>query len=213
MTFREAKAEIESSAIVIRLNVASGFKTFLRAIQSEHVVVEMQRMMTSKYVQGQVLARIGELSRLRVDRRYENPWDTALAVYLWLIKSADRNLSALSAEIVAQAPQCWWAHKLAHQLLSEREIRIESTAQAYSWTAQPVPGSGVLARDTDSAEIALDTALVSAPFAGAVQIHSVRIAGNLPQCEGIEALGALSSLAGTQSGPIVAANQELALAA
>lgn len=93
MTFNEAQMEIESGAMITRLNVASGLKMFLRGIQGEAAVQDLRSMLAARDIQEQVLSRLIQLSRQRIDKRYENPWDTTLTVYLWAISSVNQALS------------------------------------------------------------------------------------------------------------------------
>lgn len=92
MTFNEAQMEIESGAMITRLNVASGLKMFLRGIQGEAAVQDLRSMLAARDIQEQVLSRLIQLSRQRIDKRYENPWDTTLTVYLWAISSVNQAL-------------------------------------------------------------------------------------------------------------------------
>jgi hypothetical protein len=55
-----------------------------------------------------------------VDGGYENPWDTALAAYLWALEEADHSLAVVVAEAVIACPCCWWSRKLAKNVRSIR---------------------------------------------------------------------------------------------
>jgi len=119
MNIDEAIAEIESTSMVARLGVASDFRTFVAGIKLEPAVHFLYESMHDPKPVGRVLSRISALSRRHADCRYENPWDTALAVYLWMVAHRDRERAKLAAAIVSQAPQCWWATKLSRKLLEE----------------------------------------------------------------------------------------------
>jgi hypothetical protein len=121
MIIREAMQEIESHEFAARLNVASDFRTFIQAAKSQEAVLTLWQELDSPEKCQQVLYRVFELSRQRVDPRYENPWDTALAVYVWLISSKDLDLARMAAEVAAQAPQCWWATKISRHILLEEQ--------------------------------------------------------------------------------------------
>lgn len=210
MTFDEAQREIESSPMVIRLNVVSGLKTFLLAMQSENAVCDLRQMLGSKEKQELVLSRLVELSRQRIDRRYENPWDTALAIYLWLLSSAQKDLLALAAEIVAQAPQCWWAKKLSDQLLRERETQTKSSVQAFTVPSQPLLVSYSVIPDMAFALFPLETGLMSGTFNSPLQIHMPHFPPSLSRADNIIIhSGDAHQISYTNT----AANQELAEAA
>jgi len=86
-------------------------------------------MLTSGEAHEEVLGRIHGLSRLAVDRRYENPNDTALAVLLWLTMFAAPDYVQIVADVVDRAPQCWYAKKLANRILTPPPV-----ASANVWT-------------------------------------------------------------------------------
>lgn len=183
MLFKEIQVEIESPSMITRLNVASGLKTFLRGIQAEPTVQELRAKLATKETQEKVLSRLIELSRQRIDRQYENPWDTALTIYLWTISSVDHTLSILAAEIVSQAPQCWWAQKLATQLLSEKQTLTVSSIQPFNITTQAMAVSYLTVQATSSSLISLDNAVLSAPASRPVRIHMPNLSGCVSQSE------------------------------
>jgi hypothetical protein len=205
MTFREAQAEIESHSMATRLNVASGLKPFLQSIQTEHAVQELCKTLSSKEIQEKTFLRLVELSRQCIDREYENPWDTALAIYLWSISSVSYTLSVLAAEIVRQAPQCWWAQKLCKQLLSEKQTVTVSSATPFSLTPQHKDITYTSVHSVHSTQITLDSTVLIASLGLPMRIHMPTISGSASQnaVEGNNAWRQSSS----------AANQELAAAA
>lgn len=209
MNFQEAQREIESSSMATRLNVASGLKTFLRAIQGERAVCELRQMLIVKEMQEQVLSRLIELSRQRIDRRYENPWDTALTIYLWLISLVDQNLLDLAANIVAQAPQCWWAQKLSSQLLREREMQAKSSVLAHSITSQLPAVSFLAIPETAFALFSLDTVSMFSSLDRPIRIHMPNFSRSLSQAESI----VISSESPSQSYTNTAGDQTLSEAA
>jgi hypothetical protein len=52
-----------------------------------------------------------------VDPRYENQWDVALAVYLWLLATENPRYALPVAYSVIVTPQCWWARQLARKIV------------------------------------------------------------------------------------------------
>ena len=69
-----------------------------------------------------VLEQIQSLALLEVDRRYQNPNDTALGVFLLLAMLIDSDYRQITAELVDRAPQCWYAKKLARRILDPPPI-------------------------------------------------------------------------------------------
>ena len=124
MNVNEVLKEIEGHQFAARLNVASDIGTFCKAARREEVVRKLFRGLASSGVRWRVLLRTHELARQRIDLRYENPWDTAFAVYLWLMSVKDRQLAEMMAGAVSQAPQCWWAARMAREVLLEMWMRM-----------------------------------------------------------------------------------------
>jgi hypothetical protein len=126
MTFTEAMREIESHEFAARLNVASNFRTFLRAARQQRAVRILLNELDSPEKHQEVFFRVFELSRQQVDLRYENQWDTALAIYVWLISLKDPGLAKAAASVTTRAPQCWWAAKISRHILLEEQIRSDA---------------------------------------------------------------------------------------
>lgn len=127
MTFQEAMREIESHEFAARLNLASDFRTFLKIARDQKptqalvgLLFEKQRQKVWLYHQ-ELVYRIFELSQQKVDPRYENPWDTAFAVYIWAINLIDWDLSKLVAERISRIANCWWAQKISRHILLEQQ--------------------------------------------------------------------------------------------
>jgi hypothetical protein len=122
MKFNEARKHIESHDFAANINVASDFKTFLLATYNQKAVKIVLKDLYSQELRTKIFYRILELSHQQFDKRYENPWDIPLAVYLWLLSNYNDELTKIGANIVTQIPQCWWASKVARYiLLKERE--------------------------------------------------------------------------------------------
>ena len=111
--------EIISNEFSVKLNIASSTKGFFDAAKEEPVIISMSRTMKeSVKAQEEVFNMIYDLSRLEVDERYENPNDVALAVLLWLTLHAVPDNAQAVAELVYRIPQCWYAKKLALEILA-----------------------------------------------------------------------------------------------
>ncbi len=125
----ETLREVESHAFAARVNVASDLRTFFEAARREPAVEALTRDLGTTAARAAVAARAVELARQKVDPRYENPWDVALAMYLWLMSMSDLQLAGLMAEAVAWAPQCWWARKVARAVSPERLTQSTSVTR------------------------------------------------------------------------------------
>jgi len=135
-----AMRQVESHEFAARINVASDFKTFLRAAWSEEATQFLIESLDSADCQYRLLRRIAELSGASADIRYENPWDIAMAVYLWLLHHGKPILAQLAAENVSRAHRTWWAEKMARHVLLEAHVRSDSVTvyQVVTWSSQPI---------------------------------------------------------------------------
>lgn len=123
MTPHEAMQAIESAEFAAYANVASDFRTFARAVSQHDAPRTLRKALHAPAQCLAVLRQVWALTRQGIDTRYENPWDTALAVYLLLMSVQDLALAQIAAREVMHAPQCWWALKMARHLLLERQTR------------------------------------------------------------------------------------------
>lgn len=129
MNWPDALAEVESPQFAARINVVSGTKAFFRAVSKDPVVVELyQQSRDSGELREEVLGRIQDLAAEDIDRRYENPNDTPLAVLLWLTCRAAPESAQVAAQYTARAPQCWYARNLA-----QRIIALPTAESTNSW--------------------------------------------------------------------------------
>ena len=118
MNWQEDLLHIQSYEFDANLNIVSSMGAFFRAAAQEPTVRSLYtRMLQSGDAREEALGRIHDLSMLEVDRRYESPHDTPLAILLWLMQFAAPDLIALAADLVDRAPQCWYAKKLARRIL------------------------------------------------------------------------------------------------
>lgn len=117
MNWQEALSHIESPVFDAELNMVSGMSAFLRAARKQPAVqTTLQLMRESGECREAVLGRICDLAMQETDPRYENPYDTSLAILLWLTCYTEPDFARLGARFVARAPRCWYANRLAHQI-------------------------------------------------------------------------------------------------
>jgi len=160
MTLTEAMKEIESHAFAVRVNLASDYKTFLRAVQQEESAQTILKELPSSRNRLQLVNRIARLANQLVDSRYENPWDVAFAVYLWLLDLHDPIFSKIAAQSVAQAPQCWWSRTISKQILKSERLRSDAGVNQQEARLN-VSDPKVLAQALDASETILSASFYS----------------------------------------------------
>ena len=122
MNANEVMHAIESPEFAARVNVASDFQTFLREASEQEAVSSLRRELASDDIRRRLCDRICQLARQQIDLRYENPNDTALTLYLWLLSLKEpQRAKRAAAVVVAHARQCWWATKVAYRLLHDTD--------------------------------------------------------------------------------------------
>ena len=119
MNWQEAQQRIHSPQFDAELNVVSGTNAFFRAVRNEPAVkVSLGLMKESGELQEEILDQLHNLAARDTDPNYENPNDTPLAVLLWLTHYSGYDSSILGAQYVNRAPRCWYASKLAQNIIN-----------------------------------------------------------------------------------------------
>ena len=114
MTIRNLMQEIESPQFSARLNIANNLKTFLRATFSEEASQNLiKQLLDFPENRWPLFKRVAELSQKQIDTQYENPWDTALAVYIWALSLVHLEAAQTAADFSLQAENCWWARQVS----------------------------------------------------------------------------------------------------
>lgn len=130
-------AVLEGSRFAAEVNVASNLKIFLRALVSQPAVQELATAMSVRGVCEQVCERVEELARQEILAEYEHPSDAAMAAYLWLLSTRDEELAARAASRVTVCPNCWWAAKVAENILSSSSCQLASGSSSATMNGQP----------------------------------------------------------------------------
>ena len=119
MKFTEQQV-IESISFVARTNIASNLNTFLAAIAAESVVVSLQRRLRDEPSMIDCLVKaMRHLSDLDYDDAFENPADTAVATYGWIIANEYPALEGLVADLLRSLQNSWWSVRLAERFQSK----------------------------------------------------------------------------------------------
>jgi len=119
MTLEDALREITSDDFAARLAIASDLRMFLRIASKQTSVRSVLAQMDSEENRRRILKQVLQLLRLDVDYRYENPWDTAIAVLLWILARRTPQLGVLAAQAALEAPQCWWVPRIVEDMLRD----------------------------------------------------------------------------------------------
>ncbi len=123
MNWQEALTQIESLEFDANLSVVSSTKAFFRNVAQDPVVLDLYwQIQESGELKESILDRTYDLSAQEIDMRHGNPNDKPLAVLLWLSYYAAPELGRLAATYTARAPKCWYAWKLAHQILDPAPV-------------------------------------------------------------------------------------------
>lgn len=140
MSLKKFFEKIESYEIAVRTNVTSGMRSFLHALENEPAVGKLFQLAKERANALQILRRVREVAEFRVDPRYENSFDTALTAYLRVLLATHPELARIGASAVANAQNCWWASKVAQEVLADLTIR---SGHETSQTAEVVTNQSV----------------------------------------------------------------------
>ncbi len=141
--------QIESHEFSARVNVASSDTVFARALAAERAVQDLLRASQGNDEHAkEILARIWKLSSLVVDSKFEHPFDSALAAYLWVLSWTHPQLASVAASAVLEAANCWWARRVAERLAEAQEKQTPystGSSPVLSWERASAPSQlGIL---------------------------------------------------------------------
>jgi hypothetical protein len=134
---RPLLTRIESQSLAAQVAVVGGLRPFVRALRATEPVRALSAAVRDeKDLAWQVLGRLIELTRLRIDARYENPNDVAMAAYV-MVLSAAPSLFAMAVDAVLSAQNVWWATQLVRASQTEEGTGSgEETVVVQSTTAE-----------------------------------------------------------------------------
>jgi hypothetical protein len=109
---------IENSQFTAITGIASSFSLFIKIIEKQDIVKELiEEIYESLENRWIILSRISELLNSTIDPNYENPYDTAISVYLWALSLVDLELSQTAAAFILNIENGWWSKKFAQHLM------------------------------------------------------------------------------------------------
>ena len=151
MNWKEVLDEIQSGEFDATLNVVSSDSGYFHAVEKHPTVREAYRqMLESGELREDAIGRIFDLVSEEIDPRFENPHDTPLAVLLWLTAFAANDSVRVAASYVDQAPQCWYAKKLAQRILHPPQSPSNTWDFAFSQEPQSSPSVKAWSGSTDT---------------------------------------------------------------
>ena len=128
MAFHDDLATIESRQFSAELNVVSSTEAFYRVLSRNPVVVRvLDELRASGELLEELAGRVLDLCAVSTDPRYENPYDAALAAYLWLAHYSSEGLTRSLATTVDGTSRTWYAKKLAFRILSQHRLLVSGT--------------------------------------------------------------------------------------
>ncbi len=130
---RELFSSIESHEFSAHVNVASDLKTFLQAATQQKPTKDLLELLDDPVNHLNLFNQIMDLVRVRTDPRYQHPWDTPLAIYVWALSLKNLELANLAAESVNQLSQTWWAARISRNLLLDRQSRSMAGSVQYDY--------------------------------------------------------------------------------
>lgn len=113
--------EFESNEFSAKVNIASGFRMFEEIIKKDtsfNFFVSAIHDRGMGFANGPeiVLRRIDELINTEFDHKYENPYDTALAVYAMALEHDNHEAGMCAAQMLNDAKQIWWTRKVINKI-------------------------------------------------------------------------------------------------
>jgi hypothetical protein len=107
--------EIESMEFAAQVNLVSGFKMF-EELATRNICYIMLVVAIRELGPELLFQRIKELVVSEFDYKYENPYDTALAVYIMALNEINHSAAGHAAQISNDAKQIWWTRKVINKI-------------------------------------------------------------------------------------------------
>lgn len=119
LSIREIFRNIESHDLAADLNLALNLSRFFKIANEQESVQNLKSLIKDLKNINIILLRIKWLTEEKVDLRYENPNDTAITIYTWVLLSEHTQAGKIAAEYAINLRQGWWAIKYARNVLNE----------------------------------------------------------------------------------------------
>lgn len=119
MDLKEIFHRIESHDTSAQLNLAPNQRHLFLYAEKFECVQELKNLLNDPKIMTATLIRLVSLSNEDIDIRYENPYDTAITIYLWTLFLQSELVGKVAAAFAMKLSQGWWAPKYAQQVLKE----------------------------------------------------------------------------------------------
>src|SRR6516165_5266378 len=100
---------IEDPRFSAAVNVASDLSHFLQALASTPEFRKLLGLLSAPDARARVMDRLLKVVAREIEPAYENPWDTALTAYLYLIWRTDEGQALVAANGILFCANCWWS--------------------------------------------------------------------------------------------------------
>lgn len=111
--FQQLTAVIEGSDFRFNVNAASGFKMFKKLLKQQESFQMLEAFASTKSGCSTIEGRIQYLLELEIDPKYEHPYDTAIATYLFALQRAEYSSIRDLANEIFSLDCFWWARHIA----------------------------------------------------------------------------------------------------
>ena len=143
MAFSNDLTFIESRQFAAELSTVSSTEAFFGVLAHHPIVLRvLENLRTSGTQLEEMMGRVLDLCAVISDPRYENPYDVALATYLWLTHFSQQGISQSLAANIDRVPRTWYAKKLAFRIQSQHHLLRSGT-----WPSPPAPSKPLTAWD------------------------------------------------------------------
>ena len=99
--------EIESCSFAARANIALDLNTFLEVITRHPAVESLWKRLRAKSDIDCLVKMMQHLCNLNFDLRYENPWDSALATYAWILTNVNPEREDIAIHLLRELKNSW----------------------------------------------------------------------------------------------------------
>jgi hypothetical protein len=127
--FGDLRSQLESPEFAAIVGIASTPRGFITMLRRQPAFQSLVDCLTEDFeLRSAVVSRIDALASQEVDTRYLNPWDTALASYLYALSIGHGPSAMLVADAVERARNTMWAQNTSRSLLNRRRHEADYIA-------------------------------------------------------------------------------------
>lgn len=154
MNLHEEMQTIESHEMAARLNLALNLRQLFGIAQGEEAINSLRKKLDDAETIKLILLRIHELVELSPDPRYENPYDTAIAIYLWVLFTNNNYVGGFAAEHASRLRQGFWTPEYV------RHIQVGDILRNEASLSKPIMLEPIDSTRTEANECLIITAML-----------------------------------------------------